>query len=165
VENNTTLTRARSYVLWLLARRDYPRRQLEEKLRKRELSPEQIKTLLDALAENGLYKEETFKKLRTRQLLKRGFGPSMVKAKMSRDRIVPTQEELNTAYEELELSPEGQIKLLIEKYARRYEYLALEKHALKQRIIQALLRKGFSISIVMREMATFPAENPLSTAP
>lgn len=159
MENNTSLTRARSYVLWLLARRDYPRRQLEEKLRKRELSPEQIKTLLDTLAENGLYKEETFKKLRTRQLLKRGFGPSMVKAKMSRDRIIPTQDELNSAYEELDLSPEAQIKQLIEKYAKRYEYLALDKHSLKQRIIQALLRKGFSISLVMREMTTFTSEN------
>lgn len=162
MEDNTTLTRARSYVLWLLARRDYPRRQLEEKLRKRELSPEQIKTLLNTLAENGLYKEETFKKLRTRQLLKKGFGPSMVKAKMSRDRIVPTQEELNTAYDELELSPEAQIKQLIEKYTKRYEYLALEQRALKQRIIQALLRKGFPISTVMREMNSFSAENSSS---
>lgn len=136
--------------MWLLARRDYPRRQLEEKLRKRELSPEEIKSLLDSLIESGFYKEDAFKKLRTRQLLRRGFGPSLVKAKMSRDRIVPTNEELTQAYAELELSPEQQIKLLVEKYSKRYSHLDLDTRGLKQKIIQALLRKGFPTSTIIK---------------
>lgn len=138
--------------MWLLARRDYPRRQLEEKLRKRELSPAEIKSLLDSLIESGFFKEDAFKKLRTRQLLRRGDGPSLIKAKMSRDRIVPSNEELTQAYEDLELNPEQQIKLLIEKYTRRYAYLDLDARSLKQRIIQAIMRKGFPSSTIIQQV-------------
>lgn len=147
-----SLQKAKSYVMWLLARRDYPRRQLEEKLRKRELSPQKIKALLDSLVEEGWYKEDAFKKLRARQLLKRGFGPSLVKAKMSRDGIVPSNEELKEAYSELELSPEKQIRQLLEKFSRRYAPQGLEHKKLKHKLFQILLRKGFSSSDILKAL-------------
>lgn len=152
MEEGATLQRAKSYIMWLLARRDYPRKQLEDKLKKRELAPHEIKKLLDSLIEEGWYKEDSFKKLRTRQLLKRGFGPTMVKAKMSRDRIAPSKEELATAYEELELSPEVQIRQLLEKFGRRYAPLGLEPRKLREKLFQSLLRKGFSASQILKEL-------------
>jgi SOS response regulatory protein OraA/RecX len=152
VEDGGSLQKAKSYVMWLLARRDYPRRQLEEKLRKRELSPQKIKALLDSLVEEGWYKEDAFKKLRTQQLLKRGFGPSMVKAKMSRDRIVPSKEELDQAYSELDLSPEQQIRELLEKFNRRYAPQGLEPQKLRHKLFQALQRKGFNSSDILKAL-------------
>lgn len=144
--------KARSYVMWLLARRDYPRKQLEEKLRKRELSPPQIKSLLDSLVESGFFCEERFKKLRTRQLMKQGFGPSMIRVKMSKDRITPSAQELAETYEELDLSPEKQIRLHLEKLQRRYASQNLEKRKLREKLFQALQRKGFAPGLILKEL-------------
>lgn len=159
------LKRARSYILWLLARRDYPRRTLEEKLKKKELSSLEIKTLLDGLSEEGLYREETFKKLRTRQLIRQGYGPSLIKAKMSRDRIVPSNEELDASYLDLDISQELQLRLLIEKHSKRYASRGLNPRQFKEKLIQSLVRKGFSISIVLKALSEPPPERTCEAVP
>ncbi|MEZ4813626.1 MAG: RecX family transcriptional regulator [Bdellovibrionota bacterium] len=159
------LKRARSYVLWLLARRDYPRRTLEEKLKKKELSSSEIKTLLDALSEDGLYREDIFKKLRTRQLIRQGYGPSLIKAKMSRDRVVPTNEELDASYLDLDISQEAQLRHLIEKHSKRYANRGLNPRQFKQKLVQSLLRKGFSISLVLKALNEPPLEKTCEAVP
>ena len=104
----TELKKHRSYLIWLLARKDYPRRQLEEKLKKREVSSSDIKTLLDQLITEGWFYEGTFKKVRTRQLIRRGYGPRMIQAKLRTDRLSIQAEEINVAYSELGSSSEQQ---------------------------------------------------------
>jgi SOS response regulatory protein OraA/RecX len=141
--------RERSYLIWLLSRKDYPRRQLEEKLRKREVPKDAIKKLLDQLIDDGWYNEGTFKKVRTRQLIKRGYGPSLIKAKLGRERLKVDNEEIAAAYEELGTDAQLQIIEAVKKLQRRYLPRNLDKRALDQKIIQALLRKGFNVSAVL----------------
>ena len=148
----TELKKHRSYLIWLLARKDYPRRQLEEKLKKREVSSSDIKTLLDQLITEGWFYEGTFKKVRTRQLIRRGYGPRMIQAKLRTDRLSIQAEEINVAYSELGSSSEQHLKELIEKYQRRYESKKLPPRELKHKIVQALMRKGFDASSILKEL-------------
>ncbi len=149
------IKRARSYVLWLLARKDYSRRQLEEKLKKRELSVLEIKDLLESLIENGWYQEGTFKKVRTRQLIKRGYGPSMIKAKLGQEKVQVSKEDITQAYEDLGTSAGQEVRALIHKFLKRYTGQGHEGRELQNRVVQALARKGFSFDVAIREYKNF----------
>ncbi len=149
------IKRARSYVLWLLARKDYSRRQLEEKLKKRELSVLEIKDLLESLIENGWYQEGAFKKVRTRQLIKRGYGPSMIKAKLGQEKVQISKEDITQAYEDLGTSAGQEVRSLIHKFLKRYTGQGHEGRELQNRIVQALARKGFAFDVAIREYKNF----------
>lgn len=147
------IKRASSYLLWLLARRDYPRKTLEEKLKKRELAPAEIKSLLDSFVEQGFYNENNFKKQKTRQLVRRGYGPKMVQYKLSKDKVIASAEDITAAHEELSTTPENQLKEQIQKLLRRYSSQNLSKQELRQKLFQALHRRGFSSSHVLKELS------------
>lgn len=137
--------RARSYVIWLLGRRDYSRRQLEEKLKKRGLSPDETKLLLTDLIENGWFKEDAYQRVRTRQIIKRGFGEAMIKAKLGAQRIRVEKVDIERAYEELGTTPQAQVKEAVEKYLRLHprELAGLAPYQVRGKILNALLRKGY----------------------
>lgn len=149
----------RSYVIWLLGRKDYSRKQLEEKLRKRDSTPSEISQLLSSLTAEGWYQESAFKKVRVRQLLKRGFGPSAVKAKLRNDKILISNEEVDAAYQDLDTTSEKQINELIIKLKKRYSNKPLVKHELVSKIGTALVRKGFSASICFAAVKKHLTEN------
>lgn len=149
-EQNPRLQRARSYVLWLLARRDYPQKTLEEKLKKKELTSDEIKNLLNDLIENGLYNEKTYKELRTRQLIRRGYGPIMIQAKMRKDRLLATKEDIQKGHLSLNSNPEEQLQMELQKLLRRYASQDLKKHELRNKLFQSLQRKGFLSNDILK---------------
>lgn len=151
----TLITRARSYLLWLLSRRDYPRRTLEEKLKKYGVAPEEGKLLLQELIDKGWYDEGTFKKLRTRQLIRRGFGSSYVKAKMGQEKLPVSKEEIETAYSELGTNSDEKLQEMMEKHYRRYRLRDLDKREVDQRVIQALMRKGYPFDQILKKIKAF----------
>jgi regulatory protein len=139
----------RSYILWLLGRQNYSRLQLERKLKKRELSADEIKTLLDSLTEKGLFREELFKEAKSRQLLRRGLGASHVRARLRQDKLSLSSEEVDKAYEDLSLNPELQIQALIEKALRRLKNEKDPKKK-KEKLLRALVSKGHSFDLIKK---------------
>ena len=147
-EKSPLLVRAKSYVMWLIARRDYSRRQLEEKLKKRELAPDEIKDLLSELAEAGFYVEDAFKKSRTRQLMRRGLGPRALQMKLRSEKITLLPTDIDEALATLNTTLDAQALLVVEKELRRLDrrkdVAQMSAYERKQRIVQALLRKGYT---------------------
>jgi SOS response regulatory protein OraA/RecX len=140
---------ARDYILWLLGRRDYPRAQLERKLTGRGLAAADAKTLLDTLAEEGLFREKGYGEVRTRQLLRKGLGASLVKSRLRAEKAPVSDSEIREAYERLGSSPREELKVQVEKTLRKLDRRGLAGRELRDKLVRALAPKGHRISDVL----------------
>lgn len=70
---------AEAKAMEFLARREHTRAELEDKLSKREHSPEAIAIALDSLAERGWQSDQRFAELFVEQRANRGKGPRLVR--------------------------------------------------------------------------------------
>ena len=89
--------------------------------------------------------EENFKRTRTRQLLKRGLAPNVVKAKLRADRCTITDVDIAGGYNELHSSAREELKALVEKSLRKLDRGGrndLESKKAFERVVQSLMRKG-----------------------
>ncbi len=140
----TDIKRERAYVLWLLQRRDYSRPQLEKKLRARGLEDEKISDLIKTLTEEGLFKVDAYQRARVRQLLGRGLGAGLVKARLRGEKLSTTDKEISDAFDELGTTADAKLLTLVEKSLRLW---GRRKHQLndkevEQKIVRSLMMKG-----------------------
>ena len=153
-ESNKTkdrMAQARQYLLWLLARREYPRSKLEEKLKARQYEPDQIKLLLDELKDEGLFREHAYAHARTRQLLKRGLGQSLVKARLRSEGIAISKEDIDNAFDHMGSQPLDELRILFQKTLRRWQRRTeLTEKQCRDRVLQSLARKGHSITDILK---------------
>jgi len=145
------LARARSYVLALLARRDYPRSTLERKLKLRKLDSASIKVLLDDLTERGIFREELYVRARTRQLLRKGEGPRLVKARLKRQKCEIGDADIEAAREILGENAEEPLRRLVVKTLLRWRRKGeLEAREVERKCFQSLAPKGHESSLLLR---------------
>jgi SOS response regulatory protein OraA/RecX len=144
---NDKIKSERSYVLWLLSVKEYSRPQLEKKLGARGLSRSEIDALLDDLKAEGIFRETAYQKARTRQLLKKGLGASLVKSRLRAEKCPIDNEDINAAYEEIGSDSKSQLRALIQKLLRRYERSkTVAPKDIAQKITRSLQSKGHSYS-------------------
>lgn len=150
------LKKNREYVLWLLGTRDYPRATLERKLKGRGLGAAEARALLDTLAEEGLFIEKNYQRAKTRSLLKRGLGASLVKFKLRADRVTVSDADISQAYDELSSSPRAELRVAVEKALRKWERRSgIDPKDLRQKIVRSLALKGHragDVIAVMKEL-------------
>ncbi len=149
---------ARNYVLWLLARRDYSRWQLELKLKARKLDAQEIKTLLEALIADGIFQEQNYKKAKTRQLLRKGMGPYAIKSKLRTQKESVSDADINQAFSDIGSTPDTELKLAIEKIIRklvRQNQGDIKDKAIQQKIIKTLSSKGHSTANIIKLLKEF----------
>jgi|JI10StandDraft_1071094.scaffolds.fasta_scaffold966681_2 SOS response regulatory protein OraA/RecX len=153
--SSNDLAKARNYLLRILTRRDYPRHQLENKLKKFSLTAVEIKQVIDELIEDGLFKKDSYKMGRSRELLKKGFGKRVIeqKLKVVKESLAPS--ELTTLCEDLEITSQNQIRQLIEKLLSKESSASLEPQKRKQRIINFLVRKGHNFNEIFSELKNY----------
>mgnify|MGYP003635309856 CR=1 FL=1 len=110
----------RDIAIGLLARREYSRAELAQRLKKKAFDDTAIDECLDALAEQGLQSDARFAASFVRSRILRGQGVIRIKGEL-RQRGVD-QETLNAAFEEVE---EGEqidwFELARETLARRFD--------------------------------------------
>ena len=153
------LERSRSYVLWLLGRREYSRPQLEKKLKARGLQPEWITKLLDELREEGLFRETAYQKARTRQLLKKGLGASLVKAKLRFEKCEIKDGDIQEAFEAIGTTPQEELRKVVDKALRKYARgKELPPKELRQKILKSLMTKGHNVAAVLKSLDEALAE-------
>ena len=141
----------RSYVLWLLTGRDYSRGQLEKKLKARGVEPAEIRTLLEGLIEEGLFREQNYQRARTRQLLRKGLGAPIVKSKLRAEKCQVSDDDIARGFEELGVDPQAQLRAAVEKELRRWaRRTGADPREYRQRIARSLALKGHRIGDVLR---------------
>jgi len=137
------LKSARSYVLWLLSRRDYSRHTLESKLKARGIPLADGRALLDALVEEGYFREQNYQKARTRQLLRKGLGASLVKARLRGEKCTVSDGDIKQAFGDIGTDAHAELRTLVEKTVRRLRRRGgYSERELRQRVIRALAAKG-----------------------
>ncbi|HSG04545.1 MAG TPA: regulatory protein RecX [Marinobacterium sp.] len=106
---------ARSYLMDLLARRDYPRSQLQQKLQQRECPAEIAESLLNQFAAAGYQSDQRFVDAQVRQRLEQGQGRRKIEYDLRQKGV--SAEMINTTLNNLDCK-ENQRAL--EYYKRRY---------------------------------------------
>jgi regulatory protein len=143
----------RPYLLWLLARRDYSRSQLEEKLKARGVAESEIEALLQALVDEGLFKEEAFVRSRARVLAGRGLSKNWVRSKLRAERVEVPRELVAEVFEELGIDESNQARDLADKHARRLlrrDPRLKDLKAFTQKLLQALMTRGHAYALAKK---------------
>jgi SOS response regulatory protein OraA/RecX len=151
--SDEALKNAKKYVLYLLSRRDYSRFQIEKKLKLRKISLSQCNELLDELKAEGLFKEQAYAKARTRQLLKKGFSNSMLKAKLKSERCVIHDGDIEEAFEHVGSNAEHELKLQVEKELRKIQKncSSIDENTL-EKITKTLQKKGHRFLEIQKQL-------------
>jgi SOS response regulatory protein OraA/RecX len=106
---------------------------------------------MDAITEEGYFRPRAYAAARTRQLLKRGLGSSLVKARLRGEGIEISKEDIGQAFEQIGTQPLDELRTLLQKTQRRWERRSdLTPKQKRDRIIQSLARKGHSISDILK---------------
>jgi SOS response regulatory protein OraA/RecX len=146
------LKKARDYLVWILARRDYARITLEQKLRDRKLPPDEIDALLDLMVEQKLYDPDAYFNLRVRSLFARGYAPLGIVRKLSQQRIKTSVESVEKLlFEEgLEVNTEKErfLEKCFSKYSLDFSSNSHEVMKTLKKIINKAVGRGYHSSDV-----------------
>jgi SOS response regulatory protein OraA/RecX len=136
----------KSYLLWLLSKRDYPKRTLVSKLKARGLELSEINNLIEELIETGIYNEESFKKVRVRSLLKKGHSPGITRMKLKSQGCETLNEEIQQGYLDISSSEAEELKKLAAKLLLRQKAPGTPDKEHLDKLIRRLQSKGHSYS-------------------
>ncbi|MBS4015162.1 MAG: RecX family transcriptional regulator [Candidatus Latescibacteria bacterium] len=143
-------TQARNYAFRLLSYRMRTRKEMQDRLRRREYSDQVKKDVMDELEKLGLLDDrkfaETFARDRLNYRLK---GRRMISAELIKRGI--DNKNIKTALADItEENEEEACKQLIRKYSNRYRNLSLSEK--KQKYYGLLTRRGFSYPIIKKAL-------------
>ncbi|NGX37853.1 MAG: Regulatory protein RecX [Chlamydiae bacterium] len=124
----------------LLARRSYFSKQLKHKLLEKGYPQEEIKNLIDELTRRGWLNDLELAKRYCEQQQRRGYGPKLIALKL-REKAGPIDISL-------EESEEAAIALV------RKRYMPLQR----EKVIRALLRRGFSFELINKVLSHISKE-------
>lgn len=106
------------YSLDLLARRDYSKHKLSEKLRSREFTEEEIDEAIESLTEKNYLREEEYARMRVQAMLFKGYANSYIKQKCSLEKLQVDDDFIDEIRQERGHSTHSEIKRLIQKKLR-----------------------------------------------
>jgi regulatory protein len=143
-------TKARNYAFLLLSYRMRAKKELEDRLRRREYSDRVIQDLMDELETLGLIDDKKFAEAFTQDRLSFGLkGKRLIFAELIKRGVGNTN--IKTALSAIEEEKEQEIcKRLIEKYSNRYRKLPWNEK--KQKFYALLTRRGFSYPIIKKAL-------------
>lgn len=135
---------ALAYVTRCLSRRSYSSTELASKLRQRLVSEHTATRIINECLSRGYIDDQTWVKSFVRSQIARHNGPQMIKMKL-RAKGIPQELIEATLSEMSDTESEEQILHLLKK---RYGSRDLTDLYEKNKVINALMRKGFSFSLI-----------------
>jgi SOS response regulatory protein OraA/RecX len=136
-----------NYSIHLIARQDYSEYKLRQKLRsKKDNLPHEIEEVLAKLKDNGLLKEENYRRLFIRKWMMKGESMEKIIKRGAMEKLVFSPEEFEQCEQELGFTDEDSIEKLVAKKLRMKEIPAdfKEKMKLKDKTLRFLISKGHS---------------------
>lgn len=137
---------AYNYCIFLLSKRDYSRYKIQQKLKSRKYSEENIKEVIQLLIDQNYLREEAYLRMRIKTLLYKGVSNYYIKQKLSEEKLTASDEQINSLREENNISKEDSLEYLLNKKLRGKE-IPKEfeaKAKLKNKILRFLISKGHS---------------------
>ena len=151
-----TESEARSYLFDLLARRDYPRAQLAQKLAQRECSPEVTAKVLDQFESDGYLSDRRFVEAQVRQRFEQGQGRRKIEYELRQKGVS------NSLIEEMLSAAEVEPKqVALTYYRRRYGEVVAEDQKERAKRMRHMAGRGFGfdeINYAMRHQLEDPEE-------
>lgn len=132
------------YALDLIARRDYSKFKLAQKLRSKEYESEEIEEAIEMLIERNYLREEEYARLRVQGLLLKGYANSYIKQKCSLEKLKVDDDFIDSIRQDRGIETNDEIHRLIEKKLRGKEIPQNfeEKMKLQNKVIHFLVSKG-----------------------
>ncbi len=148
--NEKDITRAKMSAFRLLKVRIRSERELQDRLAQNQFSLKIINVAIKDLKKIKLIDDNEFARSWIQSRINRGFGQRRIilelKQKSVSEKII--QNQFKKAQENY--SPKAVIKQLIEKRLKRYKNL--EPIKIKRRIYEFLVRRGFDIDSILKEL-------------
>lgn len=147
---------ARSYLFDLLARRDYPRAQLAQKLTQRECSPQIAAKVLDQFESDGYLSDRRFVQSQVRQRFEQGQGRRKIEFELRQKGI--SNQLLEEVLGEAEVEPK---QVALEYYRRRYGESQADDQKERAKRMRHMASRGFGfdeINYAIRHQLEDPEE-------
>ncbi len=145
-----------NYALRLLTGKDYSEKKLREKLKLKKFTPEEIKTVIDKLNEQGFIREEAYVEARTKAYMNRGYSKNFIKRKISGEVDSLNSDEIEEVFEENQVEEEDQIKKLIIKKMPKIKPKSFEERKkANDKVMRFLMSKGHSPSKAFQYIKKF----------
>ncbi|MDP8264162.1 MAG: regulatory protein RecX [Candidatus Aceula lacicola] len=149
-KNKNEIPKAKIAAFRLLKVRIRSEKELKSRLAQRNFSSKVINSILRGFKQIGLINDQDFAKSWIQSRIAKGFGERRIvlelKQKGISDSIIKNQiQKTQKTY-----SPKAVIRQLIEKRLKRYK--SLEPLVIKRRLYGFLVRRGFDINIVLKEI-------------
>ena len=145
MEEKTDYKKAFDYSIRLLSLRDYSIHKMKSKLKERGINPIISEEVINKLLDYNYIREDEYKRMRTKQLIVKGFSDSYIIQKLLQEELYTHLTEINDLRIEQNLHCDDQIRYLIEKKIRHKEipsdYDSFQK--LKLKIVNFLASKGY----------------------
>ena len=137
------LSRLTNAALALLARREYARGELQERLQRRSDDAELIEQILDALIERGLQSDERFCESFVRYRIHQGKGPAKIRQDLRLKRI--SSELLDQV---LPYDNEFWVEKAEETYRQKFKDSSVVNDKDKAKRLRFMVSRGFSAAMV-----------------
>jgi regulatory protein len=134
------------YALYLLAGQDYSEYKIRQKLRLKGHDAEAIDETLAKLKEKNYLREDEYKKLLARKLIRKGQADDMIKRRVQQENLTLESQEMDDIRAELGVSKEEAITQLVAKKMRGQVWPEEreKRQKLQQKVYRFLLSRGFS---------------------
>lgn len=141
---------AKRYVLRRLAKQNLPSQALATLLSKKEVSSQAIEQVLADCMQGGYIDNNAWIEAYIRTQLARKMGPNVIAQKL---RLKGIPSPIITAALQIHASQDQQVEALQRLLATRYRSRDLTQPKEKQKVIAALVRKGFPLSLIFTQLA------------
>ncbi len=147
-----------NYCIHLLARQDYSEFKLKQKLRSKPNNlPHEIDEILSKIKEQGLLREENYKRLFIRKWMLKGESVDKIRKRGSQEKLEFGDEEFELVKNELGCNDSDNIEKLVAKKLR-FQTIPqnhLERYKLRDKILRYLISKGHSYDIAKKSIETY----------
>lgn len=133
-----------NYVLYLLSRREYSQKEIRQKLKLREVTTEEIDTVLEKMTELGLQSDQRFLESRVRLQKSSGKGPGYLRAELAQHQLSSEKIQAELDSEEHNWTDEA-FHLIERKFGEPPFSVEIQRKA-----FALLLRRGFSYDLAKK---------------
>jgi len=145
---------AYQYSMFLLGGQDYSEFKLRKKLKSKGYEETEINEALTKLIEKNYLREEEYKKLLARKLIRKGKADGMIRRQIEQEKLQIDAAQMTEIREEMGMSKEDTLSQLILKKTRGKAWPKdfAEKRKAQEKVYRYLLSRGYSYDDAKKAM-------------
>lgn len=143
--------RAFRYCIHLLAKRDYSKFKLSQKLLSKQYQVSVVEQCIEKLIKLKYLNEDNYLRLKIKSLLNRGYGINYILQKCQEEKLLLSEQHIFDVMEEENLTEADILKKQIQKKTRSLDFDSMPKElAYKHRvkITRSLITRGFNYQMI-----------------